>query len=244
MKRFAELYAALDETTKTNEKVQAIAAYLMRSSADDAAWAIHFLIGRRPKRLIPVRELVAWAVEESGVPEWMFGESYQAVGDLAETIALLLPPPTASTELPLHYWVEHRLLAMRDWDDAQRRESMINAWREMDERQRFVWNKLITGEFRVGVSQNLVVRALAKVSGIDPNVIAHRLMGEWQPTPSFHQQLIAPDAADADVSKPYPFCQQLADRVEVGRHPGAAYPEEVADFLVVARRRANHTAFP
>jgi DNA ligase-1 len=206
MKRFADLYAALDETTKTNEKVDAIASYLASSPADDAAWAIHFLIGRRPKRLIATKELVAWALEESGIPDWMFGESYHAVGDLAETIALLLPPPTASTDLPLRYWVEERLLAMRNQDDDQRRASMIGAWREMTERQRFVWNKLITGEFRVGVSQNLVVRAVAKVSGIDANVIAHRLMGDWQPTAGFQEQLIAPDASDADVSRPYPFC--------------------------------------
>jgi DNA ligase-1 len=127
---------------------------------------------------------------------------------------LLLPAPTTSTELPLHHWIEQRLLPMREWEDARRRESMIGSWREMDERQRFVWNKLITGEFRVGVSQNLVVRALASVSGIDANVVAHRLMGDWQPTPEFHVQLIAPDVRDADISRPYPFC--LAYPIEGG----------------------------
>src|SRR4029077_2910550 len=122
------------------------------------------------------------------------------------TIALLLPPAQATSSRSLHEWVEERLLPMRDWDDRARRESMVQAWREMSDRQRFVWNKLITGEFRVGVSQNLVVRALAEASGVDANVLAHRLMGDWQPTADFATRILAKETADADVSRPYPFC--------------------------------------
>ncbi|HWD00160.1 MAG TPA: ATP-dependent DNA ligase [Candidatus Sulfopaludibacter sp.] len=205
MKAFAELYAALDETTKTNAKIAALTHYLSHAPAEDAAWAVNFLIGRRPKRLLESRKLAQWAIEEAGVPDWLFGESYQAVGDFAETIALLLPPAAASSPLPLHYWVEERLLPLRDADDATRRASLTAAWREMDERQRFAWNKLITGEFRVGVSQSLVVRAIAEVSGIAAEVISHRLMGEWQATPDFWRRLIAADVRDADTSRPYPF---------------------------------------
>jgi DNA ligase 1 len=205
VKAFAELYAALDETTKTNAKVAALTRYLAAAAPEDAAWAVNFLIGRRPKRLLESRKLAQWAIEEAGIPDWMFGECYQAVGDFAETIALLLPPAAASSPLPLHYWVEERLLPLRDADDATRRASLAAAWTEMDERQRFAWNKLITGEFRVGVSQSLVVRAIAEVSGISAEVISHRLMGEWQATAAFWQALIAPDTRDADVSRPYPF---------------------------------------
>lgn len=206
MKAFADLYAALDATTKTNEKIAAMSAYFRSAPAEDTAWAVHFLIGRRPKRLIATRDLVAWAIDEAGMPDWIFGECYQAVGDLAETIALLLPAAQTSSDKPLRYWVEERLLPLRDWDDAARRTSMIESWREMSEGQRFAWNKLITGEFRVGVSQNLVVRALAGASGVDANVLAHRLMGEWQPTADFAAQILAKETADADVSRPYPFC--------------------------------------
>jgi DNA ligase-1 len=205
VRAFAELYAALDETTKTNAKVAALTRYLSSAPPEDAAWAVNFLIGRRPKRLLESRKLAQWAIEEAGVPEWLFGECYQAVGDFAETIALLLPPAAASSPLPLHYWVEERLLPLRDADDAARRESLAAAWREMDEGQRFVWNKLITGEFRVGVSQSLVVRAIAEVSGISSEVVSHRLMGEWQATSDFWRGLIAPDVRDADSSRPYPF---------------------------------------
>ncbi len=205
MKLFARLYAALDETTKTNEKIEALVDYFRAAPSEDAVWAINFLVGRRIKRLIPSRDLVGWAIAEAGIPEWMFGDCYSAVGDLAETIALLLPAPISSSDKPLHYWVEERLLPLRESTDEQRRDSLVYAWLEMDERQRFVWNKIITGEFRVGVSQNLVVRALAEFTGISAEVIAHRLMGDWQPAPSFYNQLIAKDTDDADVSRPYPF---------------------------------------
>ncbi|MGA2137138.1 MAG: ATP-dependent DNA ligase, partial [Bryobacteraceae bacterium] len=206
MKAFAELYAALDETTKTNAKVEALSSYLARVPAEDAAWALAFLIGRRPKRLLESRKLAQWAIEESGIPDWLFGECYQAVGDFAETMALLLPAAQASSDQPLHYWIEDRLLPLREAEDDAKRASLVAAWREMDERQRFAWNKIITGEFRVGVSQSLVVRAVAAVSGLDAAVISHRLMGDWQPTAAFWQQLVAAKAGDTDVSRPYPFC--------------------------------------
>jgi DNA ligase 1 len=208
MKAFADLYAALDETTKTNAKVAALAGYLSAAPPEDAAWAVHFLIGRRPKRLLESRKLAQWAMEESGVPDWLFAECYHAVGDFAETMALLLPPAAASTTLPLHYWVEERLLPLRDAGDEARRAALVAAWREMDERQRFTWNKLITGEFRVGVSQSLVVRAIAEAAGggVSPAVISHRLMGAWQPTADFWRQLIVAETHDADTSRPYPFC--------------------------------------
>jgi DNA ligase 1 len=205
MKAFADLYTALDETTKTNAKVEALVSYFRTVPPEDAVWAMHFLIGRRIKRLIETRKLVGWAIEAAGVPDWIFGDCYNAVGDLAETIALLLPPPTESTAKPLHYWVEQRLLPLRHWPIEQQRESIVFAWREMDEQQRFVWNKIITGEFRVGISQNLVVRALAEVAGLPTEVIAHRLMGDWVAAPAFYAQLIAKETEDADVSRPYPF---------------------------------------
>ena len=205
MRAFAELYTALDETTKTNGKVAALTRYFSAAPPEDAAWAVNFLIGRRPKRLLESRKLAQWTIEAAGVPEWLFGECYHAVGDFAESIALLLPPSAASTSLPLHYWVEERLLPMREADDETRRRWLVEAWRDMDERQRFAWNKLITGEFRVGVSQSLVVRAISSFSSVPTEAIAHRLMGEWQPTPEFWKHLVAPDVTDADISKPYPF---------------------------------------
>jgi DNA ligase-1 len=205
MRRFALLYSAIDETTATNEKIAALVDYFGSAPPADAAWAVHFLTGRRPKRLVGSRKLAAWAAEEAGIPEWLFEESYHAVGDLAETITLVLPDDGSSSELSLAHWVEQRLLRLRGEDDDVQREVLVGAWRELDRRERFVWNKLITGSFRVGASQRLVIRALAEVSRVEEGVIAHRLMGAWDPTPEFFQRLIAPDTRDAEVSRPYPF---------------------------------------
>lgn len=205
MKKFARLFSALDETTATNEKVTALVDYFESAPPADAAWAVHFLTGRRPKRLVGSRKLAEWASSEAGLPDWLFDESYQAVGDLAETITLILPDTGRSSELPLTNWIEERLLRLREEDDDVQREVMVRSWRELDRRERLVWNKLITGNFRVGASQRLVIRALAELSGVDEGVIAHRLMGGWEPTAEFFHRLTAPDTRDADVSRPYPF---------------------------------------
>jgi DNA ligase 1 len=206
MRLFAKLYTELDQTTRTNEKVDALVRYFSAADPADAAWAVHFLIGRRPKRLVAARKLAEWAMELANVPEWLFLESYEAVGDLAETITLLLPEPEPGAEpLPLRSWVEDRLLALRGEDDHEQRRAMQAAWRELASDEAYVWNKLITGGFRVGVSQNLVVRALARVGGVDEAAVAHRLMGSWEPSAEFFTRLFEPDTRDTDLSRPYPF---------------------------------------
>ena len=205
MKRFSDLYALLDETTKTSVKVEALRNYFAAAPAADAAWAVYFLIGRKPRQVVATGRMRAWAAEEAGVSDWLFQESYDAVGDIAETIALLLPPPERSSDRPLSEWIEQHLLPLRGRGEDEQRAAMIDAWRQLDDRQRFVWNKLISGGFRVGVSQQLVTRALGEAAGIDPAAVAHRLMGDWEPTPAFFERLLAPDATDADISRPYPF---------------------------------------
>ncbi|MBO0720406.1 MAG: ATP-dependent DNA ligase [Blastocatellia bacterium] len=212
MKAFTELYTALDETTKTNAKTEALVTYLHHAPPEDAVWAIWFLSGRRLKLVVPTRRLCEWSAREAGISDWLFDESYLAVGDLAETIALLLPDPAECVEIPLHQLVLE-LGKWRTMGEEQQRAEVLRAWRQLDRKQRFVLNKLITGEFRVGVSQQMVIRALARQSGIDAGVIAHRLMGNWEPDPEFYQQLLHPDREDADISKPYPFflASQLDD---------------------------------
>ncbi|MEO8564405.1 MAG: ATP-dependent DNA ligase, partial [bacterium] len=215
MKLFARLYSAIDSTTSTNAKVAAIATYFGEAAPADAAWAVYFLSGGRPKRLIPVRRIAAWAMDVSGVPEWLFDECYHAVGDLAETIALLLPSsetgpsaalPAARTESSLHVWVEQRLLPLATMTEDEQRVAVLAAWRELAGTERYIWNKLITGSFRVGVSEQLVARALARVSGVEEGIIAHRLSGHWTPTAESFTALVAPaGGADDDRSRPFPF---------------------------------------
>lgn len=208
MKRFSQLYSAIDSTTSTNKKVDAMAAYFAETDPADAAWAVYFLSGGRPKRLMAARSLAAWAMEVAVVPEWLFSESYQAVGDLAETISLLLPRATRSSDAPdkpLHHWVENVLLPLAKQPEDVQRATIIETWRELDGAERYIWIKLITGGFRVGVSEQLVIRALARASGIEEGVIAHRLSGKWTTSAASYSALIARDSSDADRSRPFPF---------------------------------------
>lgn len=205
MKAFADLFAALDETNKTGEKIAAVMRYFAAAPPADAAWAVYFLVGRRPRQAVAPRKLAAWAAQLSGIPDWLFDESYNAVGDLAETVSLILPPPAQSSDLPLSYWVEQRLLPLRDLAPEAQHAAVLAAWSELDGRQRFVWNKLLTGSFRIGVSQLLVTRALAAVNGLEPAAIGQRLMGDWQPTAAFYEALRAAVTGDAHASRPYPF---------------------------------------
>ncbi len=209
MKRFTQLYLALDATTRTNEKVAAMVAYFREAAPEDAAWAVFFLSGRRPKRLLPSHLLRTLAAELAGIPEWLLVESYSAVGDSAETAALLLPDPGVTSDLPLHRWMLEHILPVREADEAGQRDMILNAWAELGEAERYVFNKLITGALRVGVSQLLLVRALSQCSGspsngspsngspsdgVDEQTIAHRLMGGWDPTPQFYRSLVAKGA--------------------------------------------------
>lgn len=207
MKRFAALFAAIDESTRTTVKVEALVEYFRTASPEDAAWCIAFLVGRKPATAIRSGLLRQWAAEAAAVPLWLFEESYHAVGDLAETIALLLPdtPEEDLVEKNLAQWVEDDLIPLSKLPEEEKKLALLQAWGQMSRAERFMWNKLITGAFRVGVSQNLVTRAVAKVAGIDESVIAHRLMGQWSPSASFYETLIAKDASDSEPSRLYPF---------------------------------------
>lgn len=223
MKAFAQLYVELDQTNKTNEKVEALRNYFESASADDAAWAFYFLSGRKPRQIIPSAKLRAWAIEQAGIPEWLFLESRDTVGDTAETIALLLPSGDGLGDTSLKELVEERLLPLRESDEETQHAAVSDAWSRMNYSQRLVYNKLITGAFRVGVSQQLVVRALSQMSELPVDVITHRAMGEWEPTPDFFQNLVSPhdESIEAPIARPYPF--HLAHQIEGG-------PEELGDI--------------
>lgn len=209
MRRFADLYATLDRTSSTNAKVQALEAYFRAAPAADAAWAVHFLAGRRLLRLLPTKLLREWAMALTGVPAWLLDESYAAVGDLAETLALLLdgvPHDSAEADVSLHVWIDDRLEGLRALGQEAQRAAVVRWWRALPTFERFILNKLLTGEMRVGVSQTLVVRALATVAGVETDVMTHRLMGQWAPSATAFQALLAPEAGSDEPSRPYPFC--------------------------------------
>ncbi len=205
MKRFTQLFGELDETNRTNEKVAALENYFRAARAPDAAWALYFLCGRKIPRALTSTSLRNWISEESKFPAWLVEECYDAVGDLAETAALLLPENKSALDLPLNEFVQTRLLPLATLPDIAKKNLLLQTWRELNSKERLVWNKLITGSFRVGVAQTLVVRALAKVAGIEPPIMAHRLAGNWQATPEDFQRLLQPGENEIEVARPYPF---------------------------------------
>jgi DNA ligase-1 len=211
MRRFAQLYQALDASTATGDKLAALQAYFAVAPAQDAAWAVYFLAGGKPRQVVPTALMRETACAMAGVDDWLFEACYQAVGDLAETIAHVLPPPVAEAdELGLAHWVEQRLLPLRGLPPETQAARLREAWETLDTACRFLLVKLIGGGFRVGVSKLLVQRALAAVSGLDPKQLAQRLMGwtDARATPSAERfrQLIDPEATpQQDAGQPYPF---------------------------------------
>lgn len=207
MNRFAGLFEAIDRTTSTKAKVAAIVDYLRAAPAEDAAWAVFFLTGRRPKRLVPYAALHRWALAATGLASWLLEECYAVVGDGAETIALVLDqmPLEAAEPLGLAGWVE-RVHSLRGMDPADQQRHVLEWWRALDGRERFVLLKLITGELRLGVSQPLVIRALATFAGLPAPVVAARLTGDWTPSASWFHQVTSQEATGDAHSRPYPFC--------------------------------------
>ena len=207
MRRFAALYDALDMTTSTNAKIDALVEYFAGADPANAAWAIYFLTGEKLKRLISSKKLRLWVAEYAGHPDWLVEEAYAAVGDSAECVALLADKGrrTSSSDVPLARWVEDRLLSLRKMDEAAQHAAVTSWWDELHGIELFLINKLMSSSFRVGVSKKLVVRALAKLSGIEAATISHRLMGHWEPTPRSYRALFDPQTGDADASRPYPF---------------------------------------
>ena len=232
MKRFTQLYGELDQTTRTNEKVTALEKYFRETPPSDAAWALQFLCGRTLPRAVPTKSLWEWTAAETNLPVWLIEECHDAVGDTAETIALLFGEAGEGASLALAEMVERRLLPLKKLPEGARRDLLVQMWRELNARERFVWNKLITGNFRIGVARTLVIRALAQVAQIEPAVMAHRVMGAWQPTPEDFGRLMSQECDGPQVAKPYPFF--LASPLEMKIKEGESIDKlgPVGDWLI------------
>lgn len=229
MRRFAQLFQALDASTATTDKLQALRAYYASAPAADAAWATYFLAGGKPRQAVPTALLRATACRLAAIDDWLFEACYQAVGDLAETIAHVLPPGGAQSAGTLTHWVEERLLPLRGQPPEAQMEAVAAAWNELDTAGRFLFVKLIGGGFRVGVSKLLVQRALAEHAGLAPQLLAQRLMGwtDARATPSAARFLVllAPDTGTPlEAGQPYPFFLAHALQTEVAGFDQALGP--------------------
>jgi DNA ligase-1 len=204
MKHFSTLISRLDQSNKTNDKLAALEAFFSSASSEDKVWGIALFTHRKPKRQITTRQLREWSLELSAIPEWLFEESYHAVGDLAETIALLLPHPKSNEDINLCVWID-KLIALKELSIEEKKDMIQDSWNKLTKDECFIFNKIITGGFRIGVSQNLISQALANFLKKEKSFIAHALMGNWDPnTVSFEELFLSPDSGE-DSSKPYPF---------------------------------------
>ncbi|WFO14726.1 ATP-dependent DNA ligase [Cellulophaga baltica 4] len=214
MKNFASLIKTLDSTTKTNTKVAALAEYFAKASDTDKVWTIAILSHRRPPRPVNTSLLRQWASELSNIPLWLFEESYHIVGDLAETIALVIPSNPLQTDKSLTEFLEEMILFKKK-SEEEKKEYLYNNWKALDYYERFVFTKLITGGFRIGVSQKLMTKALSKATEINEDILAYKLMGNWDPKTITFQELILEENENDYLSKPYPFYLAYAIENEV-----------------------------
>ena len=245
MKQFADLVIKLGTSTKTNEKLGALSEYFSIANDKDKVWVIAIFSGRRPKRAVNSTQLWTWCNELAKLPDWLFEECYHAVGDLGETIALLLPETTiADASYPLHYYLE-TLISIEKEDESVRKEFILRSWQTMTQAERFVFNKLITGNFRIGVSQNTMVNALSKTSKLESSIIAHRISGNWDPVTTNFSDLLSELAVTTDYSKPYPFylAYAIEDKVETLGEPNEWQAEWKWDGIRGQIIKRNHELF-
>jgi DNA ligase-1 len=245
MKQFADLVITLGTSTKTNEKLSALSEYFSIANDKDKVWVIAIFSGRRPKRAVNSTQLWTWCNELAKLPDWLFEECYHAVGDLGETIALLLPETTnADASYPLHYYLE-TLISIEKQDESVRKGFILRSWQTMTQAERFVFNKLITGNFRIGVSQNTMVNALAKTIKLESSVIAHRISGNWDPVTTSFPDLLSEHAVTTDYSKPYPFylAYAIEDEVNTLGEPNEWQAEWKWDGIRGQIIKRNHELF-
>lgn len=204
MKRFAALIEQLDNSNKTNVKVAALTAYFEKAPKKDVLWAVALFSHRRPSRPINTTLMREWAAEVAQLPLWLFEETYHIVGDLAETIALLVQQKSNGTTSSLSQCIQE-IIDLKPKSEEEKKEYILKQWESFTTSERFVFNKILTGGFRIGISQKLMTRALSKALGIDQNIIAHRLMGQWSPlTTTFDKLILHPNPED-QIAQPYPF---------------------------------------
>lgn len=223
MRRAARLFDELDATTSTNAKVDALSRYFSEAAEQDKLWVIALLSGRRPKRPVTSTQLRQWAMEISGIPDWLFEASYHVVGDFAETVthvATLSSPISKS----LSEWVRY-VEDLRAHDEAQKAERVKAAWSGLEGMELFVFNKILTGGFRIGVSQKIMVKGLSKATGVPEDVLAHRLMGEWDPYSTTFQRLVLDQNSADNDSRPYPFYLAYGIEGPEGTAAGAGVKE-------------------
>src|SRR5690606_5875370 len=200
---------SLDSTNKNLQKIAAIELFIETASNDDKLWFLSLFTGKRPKRSVTTKLLKQWVLEETQLPEWLFAESYAAVGDLGETIALLLPDNEHPSEKPLSEWM-NEIIALKDKSEEEKRTYVVSSWKALNTTERFIFNKLLGGSFRLGVSAKTVINAFAKHFDLEAAAVTHSIMGDWDRNEVDFEGLVKGNYTEINKSKPYPFCLAYA----------------------------------
>ena len=179
MKTFASLFHDLDGMTKTNDRLDRLVHYFKSAAPEDSIWVCWFLSGNRIKGAIKTGELRAFVSEKVNLPIWLIEECHDRVGDLAETISLLAGSMGSARSLGLNRTIRKFLLPLRGMDSDDRKELLFKVWDHLSMEEMLPFHKLLTGGFRMGVSKGNLCKALARVGGVEPAVIAQRLAGSW-----------------------------------------------------------------
>ena len=220
MKAFQALYERLDRVNGTRAKVAALVEHFRSAPAEDAAWALSLLLGKRRRRLITGRRLREILRDRGQLPDWLIDDCHGQVGDSAETISLLWPAvqermrpvqavhlPDIGNDDPLHWWMETLLPAIGSLKDDVQADAVVTLWHAVPQDTHFIVNKLLTGGFRVGVSTGLISRAIAEAFDLDETLVVQRLMGGFAPSATTFRQLTRAAEAEEQRSSgvPYPF---------------------------------------
>jgi DNA ligase-1 len=208
MNHFTQLISRSDSTNKLNAKIDAMVQFFQKAENADKLWFLALFTGKRGRRLISSGLMREWVLQRTGLPEWLFVESYSAVGDLGETIALVLPRQSRQLNFSLSEWMQ-QINALKDTDEDTKKDFVLKAWDGLDYTERFIFNKLIGGSFRMGISAKMLVNAVAKYSGIDASTIAHSIMGNWSVDTTDFEALIRGTHTNTDASRPYPFAWHI-----------------------------------
>lgn len=206
MQGFSELFHDLDEMTKTGDRLARMVEYFRAARPEDAGWAAWFLAGNRIKGAVRTGELRQWAAHRVSLPLWLLEESYERVGDLAETLALLVRGNQEAVPMSLSQVVEDGLLSLVSADPVEKQEILLGMWDRLRPMDLLPFHKLLTGGFRIGVSRGNLCKALAEVGGTDPAVIAQRISGEWDPRTRAFGQIVGEEGPDDAWCRPFPFC--------------------------------------
>ena len=216
LNKFAKLFFDLDSNNSNNKKIDLLINYFLSNSALNNSWTIFLLIGKSNKRFISGKSLREYYSIIYKLPIWLIDICHQKVGDSAEVISLLLSNKIdkKSKDISLNNLIKNKLPELLKISEEEKVEMIKYYWEIIPKENLLVFNKILTGSFRIGVSKGLVRKSLSKMLNMDESIISHRLMGQFIPSAKTYNFIISKKFHQKELGyKPYPF--QLANPLDI-----------------------------